>query len=362
VARYVAATGDRAILDEEVPFLEGRPIPRDSEGIVFLPRPSRDRASLYEHCRRAIAFTLERMGPNGLPLLGAGDWNDGLSEAGRRHRGESVWLGFFLHDVLCGFARLAATHESSCAAARYVGDAERLRERLERMWRGDRYVRVTTDDGEELSWPDALTGSWPTLSGAVDLERGCQAVEGTLAFLEQEDLVLVLTPPFTEASPVVPGRIAHYPPGVRENGGQYSHGSSWLVDALVRLAETARAEGDDALAARLRARAFTVWSKISPLDKTGPERLDIYGLPPHQQPADIYFGPGYEGRGGWSWYTGAAARMLTAGHAMLGLTAESGELRQDAAGPATWDGLRLRRVLSRGRVVRDAAEPTVPAE
>lgn len=368
VARYVEATGDRGILDEEVPFLEGQRVPRGVEGVVLLPRPSRDRAPLHEHCRRAVDFTLARMGPNGLPLIGTGDWNDGLSDVGRRGRGESVWLGFFLHDVLVGFAALAADREGPDAAARYRDAAATLRGRLDAMWRGDRYVRAVTDEGTELTWHDALVGSWPTLSGAVGLQRGLEALEGALVGLEQEDQVLVLTPPFGETSPVVPGKIADYPPGVRENGGQYSHGSSWLVDAAVRLAEAAEAAGDRAMAARLRDRAFELWRKISPLGKTEPDRLDRYGLPPHQQPADVYFGPGYEGRGGWGWYTGAAARMLTAAYAVLGLRVEAGELRVAPDAASRPGGPRLRRVAHHGRVVAAAGasaaqrETVVPAE
>jgi cyclic beta-1,2-glucan synthetase len=361
VVRYVAATGDRSILAEEVPFLEGKRLPRHVEGVVQMPRPSRDSASLYQHCQRAIHFTLARMGPNGLPLIGTGDWNDGLSDVGRRGRGESVWLACFLHDVLTGFADLAAMHESEAAAAPYRDHAERLRRRIELMWRGDRYVRAITDEGQELAWRSALMGSWPTLSGAVDFRRGMAALEGALIALEQESQVLVLTPPFGEDSPLVPGKIADYPPGVRENGGQYSHGSSWLVDAATRLTEAAHEVGDEAAAARLRDRAFELWCKISPLGKTGPDRLDVYGLPPHQQPADIYFGPGYAGRGGWSWYTGAAARMLTAAYGMLGLRMHHGKLELSPE-VAREGPVRVRRVVHRGRVLAAKHEPALPVE
>lgn len=360
VSRYVAATGDLAILDEDVPFLEGRRVPRGAEGVVHLPRPSRDSASLYDHCRRAIDFTLARVGPNGLPLIGTGDWNDGLSDVGRQGRGESVWLGFFLHDALTGFAELTARFADEDEASRYHEAAARLRDHLEAMWRRDRYVRAITDEGVELAWQDALTGAWPTLSGAVGLKRGVAALEGALAGLEQPNQVLVLTPPFGETSPVVAGKIADYPPGVRENGGQYSHGSSWLIDAATQLAGMAAEAGEEELADRLRSRAFTLWCKISPLGKTGPDLLDVYGLVPHQQPADIYFGPGYFGRGGWSWYTGAAARMLSAAYGMLGLRMEGGALQLSTE--PTCRQLELRRVVHRGKVVLEQREPAVPAE
>jgi cyclic beta-1,2-glucan synthetase len=131
-----------------------------------------------------------------------------------------------------------------------------------------------------------------------------------LEALEKEDLVQLFTPPFTEQDDIYPGRLADYPPGVRENGGQYSHGVSWLVDALLFLSKEAQGRGETEVASDYRTKAMALWRKISPLGHLSPENLAVYGLPPHQQPADIYFGPGYEGRGGWSWYTGAAGRML----------------------------------------------------
>jgi cyclic beta-1,2-glucan synthetase len=355
-SRYVRQTGDAAILDEAVPFLEGPAIPKGAEGINFVPRPSREAASLYGHCCRAIDFTLGRIGAHGLPLIGSGDWNDGLSQFGEGGAGESVWLGFFLYDTLVEFAELAEVRDGAAKAAAYRDRAEQLRLRLDGMWHEDRYPRLIAGNGDAISWWDALMGSWPVLSGAVTFERGLRTVEAALKGLERPHQVLLLTPSFGEQSPRVPGKIADYPPGVRENGGQYSHGSSWLVDALVQLAETARAQGQHGTAERLRARAFDVWRKISPLDKEGPDLLDIYGLPPHQQPADIYFGPGYEVRGGWSWYTGAAARMLTAAHAILGLKLVRGELTLDPDAFAADRELRLLKVTWRGRELMGSAQ------
>jgi cyclic beta-1,2-glucan synthetase len=217
------------------------------------------------------------------------------------------------------------------------------------MWRGERFVRATTDAGEELLFADALTSAWPVLSGAVGFEQGRTAVETALGQLERDHLVLLLAPPFDVNSRPDPGRIGEYPPGVRENGGQYTHGVSWLVDALVRLSELAAAAGRPDEAARLRARAVETWIKISPLDEVGPEHLDRYGVSPHQQPADVYFGPGYEGRGGWSWYTGGAARMLSAAYAILGIQMRDGEIKVpedlfERKGP-----LELKRLVFRGR-------------
>ena len=347
--RYVAQTGDRTILNERTRFLEGPPIPAGAEGINFVPRPSREEASVYEHCRRAIDFTLSRIGSHGLPLLGSGDWNDGLSEFAEGGAGESVWLGFFLHDTLVHFSDLAAEREGEAKAQSYRAHARRLRQHLDGMWHDDRYPRLVAGNGEPISWFDALMGSWPILSGAVPLERGRQAAEAALTALKRDHQVLLLTPYFGEHSPRVPGRIADYPPGVRENGGQYSHGSSWLVDAMVQLSDSARASGELELAEKLHGRALEAWWKISPLDKVGAERLDNYGLPPHQQPADIYFGPGYEGRGGWSWYTGSAARMLLAAYSLLGIRLVGGELVMTPDTFVRDRKLHLRRLHFRGK-------------
>ena len=346
VCRYVQATGDDAILKECVPFLEGQVLPPGQEGIMFVPNPSRDTGTLYEHCRRAIEWTLARKGAHGIPLLGSGDWNDGIDAAGINGRGESAWMGFFLHTILRDFAPLAEQMEGEHASGRYRAEEEELREALDAMWRDDAagagYLHAITDDGDELRFASGLVTAWPALSGAVDLDRAIAALEGGLARLEKDNRVLLLAPPFKESSKPYPGRIAEYPPGVRENGGQYSHGASWLVDAWLRCAELATARGDTALAAHCRVRAWEIWLKVSPLTKTAPS----YGLPPHQQPADVYDGAGHNGRGGWAWYTGAAARMLSAAYALVGVHMDDGELHVEAADPAL---PRLRHVDWRGR-------------
>jgi len=174
---------------------------------------------------------------------------------------------------------------------------------------------------------NAMTTGWAAYSGAVDFERAVAALEGGLKGIERPNRVLLLEEPFFEHSQPYPGRIADYPPGVRENGGQYSHGASWIVDGFLRVAGQARARGDAETAARLTARAFEIFEKISPLKKTDPDTIAVYGLIPIQQPADIYDGYGHGGRGGWSWYTGSAARMLSAAYAMLGVAKVEGEIR-----------------------------------
>lgn len=321
VAEYVAASGDAAILDAQTPFLEGKEIPVHREGTVFVPQTSQERASLHEHCKRAINYTLARCGEHGLPLMGAGDWNDGLNEVGSEGRGESVWLGFFLHGVLVKYADLCRDRGDQIEGL-YRMRAADLAAALQKMWRHDRYVRAINDDGIELSFSDALMGAWPVLSGVAGYERGLEAVQGTLAHLERKNSILLLTPPFTGTGPSHIGRIEDYPPGVRENGGQYSHGASWLVDALARLAELAP---DERAAQRLMKLALRCWIKVSPLDDIAPDQIERYGLAPHQQPADVYAGECWDGRGGWSWYSGSAARMLSAAYRLLGLRFDNGQ-------------------------------------
>ena len=310
VYQYVKATGDWGILEERTPYLEGGPLADMSATQVAAQRPSRDTVSLYEHCLKAIELTLQKTGLHGLPLLGAGDWNDGLDAAGIRNKGESVWLGFFLHDILINFSDLVAKKEGEDRRKDYLARAAELKNRLDATWLGDRYINYYTDDGQVMDRANALVTAWSIISGVAGPERGRRAMATALKELEKSDLVQLFTPPFTEQDDIYPGRLADYPPGVRENGGQYSHGVSWLVDALLFLSDEAQGRGETEVASDYRAKAMALWRKISPLGHLSPENLAVYGLPPHQQPADIYFGPGYEGRGGWSWYTGAAGRML----------------------------------------------------
>jgi cyclic beta-1,2-glucan synthetase len=326
LARYVSQSGDASVLDEVAPYLEGAEVPAREDGWIVTPRPSRETGDVYEHCRRAIELTMRRIGADGLPLLGAGDWNDGIDALGRKGRGTSVWMGFFFFDVLSGFIPLARRKGDEAFAERCEAARESVRAALETAWRGDHYALDFSDDGRAIEMPNAMTTGWAAYSGALRFERALAALEGGLKAIERPDRVLLLEKPFFEHSQPYPGRIADYPPGVRENGGQYSHGASWIVDGFLHLAREARAKGEADEARRLVARAFEIFEKISPLKKTDPERIAAYGLIPIQQPADIYDGYGHGGRGGWSWYTGCAARMLSAAYAMLGISLSKGEL------------------------------------
>ncbi|RBP04571.1 cyclic beta-1,2-glucan synthetase [Roseiarcus fermentans] len=346
LARYVRETGDASVLDEVTPFLEADAVPDDQETWIVIPRASRETATVYEHARLAIRFTLAHLGENGLPLLRAGDWNDGIDVLGRLEIGTSVWMGFFLASVLDGFAPLARGRGDEAFAVVCEEALAGQRAAVDVGWRGDHYALDFADDGEALDQPNAMTSGWAAWSGACDDARALAALEGGLKGVERPDRVLLLETPFYEHSRPYPGRIADYPPGVRENGGQYSHGASWIVDGFVRLAINARARGEADRAAALFARAFEIFEKISPLKKTDPESLAVYGLVPIQQPADIYDGWGHGGRGGWSWYTGSAARMLSAAWSMLGLVETSGEpgVRDDlfeAKGPIRVESIRI---------------------
>ncbi len=350
--RYVKGTGDEAILDQVEPFLEANPVPKEQEGEATVPLVSRDKDTLLGHCARAIDYTLARFGAHDLPLVGSGDWDDGMHLGGAKGRGESVWLGFFLHGILLDIAPLFESKGDAVRAARYRERADKLRAALDKCWIGNRYVRDYADDGRPVDPMSAMTSSWPVLSHAVDASRGRETIQNALAALGRPNRVLLVTPAYDEHSSPYPGRSAEYPPGVRENGGQYSHGVSWFVDALAKLAVQARAEGDAQSAEALFRQAFETWIAISPISKlTTPAEADIYGLPPHQQPADVYEGPGYVGHGGWSWYTGAAARMMSAAYAMLGIEFENGELklRPDAFEPK--GDLRLESVEYRGKKI-----------
>ena len=355
--RYVRQSGDSTVLDEVTPFLEAVPVPETEETLVVVPRISREVATVYDHAKLAIAFTLDHLGANGLPLLRAGDWNDGIDVLGRRDIGTSVWMGFFLANVLDGFAAIARLKNDEAFAAACEAALAGQRRSLHTGWQGDHYALDFADDGQVLALRNAMTSGWAAYSGACDDERAVAAIEGGLTGIERPDRVLLTETPFYEHSRPYPGRIADYPPGVRENGGQYSHGASWIVDGFVRLAERARVRGDGAAAARLSKRAFEIYEKISPLGKTEPETIAVYGLIPTQQPADIYDGWGHGGRGGWSWYTGSAARMLSAAYALVGVEAAGGEIELRADLFAPKGGLQVESVRIGEKTLRreDAA-------
>jgi cyclic beta-1,2-glucan synthetase len=335
--RYVQATGDTGVLDEMIQFLDGRLVEGEDDGYYDLPGQSDESASLYEHCVRAIRHGL-RMGERGLPLIGSGDWNDGMNLVGIKGRGESIWLGFFLFEVLKRFAELAVRGGDTPFAEQCEQEAERLRQSLEQHgWDGDWYRRAYFDDGTPLGSAtspecriDSIAQSWSVLSGAADPARARQAMEALDTHLVRREagLIQLLDPPFDQSA-LEPGYIKGYVPGVRENGGQYTHAAIWATMAFARL-------GD-------QARAWELFGLINPIHHgRSPEGIATYKVEPYVVAADVYGVAPHVGRGGWTWYTGSAGwmyRLIL--ESLLGLHLEADRLYIAPCLPAHWDGFRL---------------------
>ncbi len=337
VAQYVETVGDRAVLDAVVPFLEGQRLTPDEHDAFFQPTVSEETAPLFEHCARGLDASL-LVGVHGLPLIGTGDWNDGLNRLGAGGRGESVWLGWFLHATLTCFAPLADARGETGRAAAWRAHADALRTALEReAWDGDWYRRAWFDDGTPLGTAageecriDSLAQSWAVLSGAADPARARRA----MAALERElirpadGVALLLAPPFDTGS-LDPGYIKGYPPGIRENGGQYTHAALWAVMAFAQLGE-----GDKAAA---------LFALLNPITHAHtPAGVQRYRIEPYVAAADVYAVAPHVGRGGWSWYTGSAGWMQRAGvESILGLRLRGGMLHLDPCIPHGWPGFEI---------------------
>ncbi|HEU4830480.1 MAG TPA: glucoamylase family protein [Gemmatimonadales bacterium] len=329
---YVTVTGDAAVLDEEVPFLSMRPLEPDEHEVYDLPQVTEERASVYEHCVRALRRACTT-GVHGHPLIGIGDWNDGMNRVGVEGRGESVWLAWFLITTLRSFARLAEARADDATAAEFRGQADAYSAAIEEhAWDGAWYRRAWFDDGTPLGSAqsqecriDSIAQSWSVISGAGDPERQARAMQSLEEHLVREDarLIMLLTPPFDE-TPLDPGYIKGYLPGVRENGAQYTHAALWAV-----LATALRGDGD---------RALELYQMINPLThaKT-PEDVATYKVEPYVVAADVYTAEGHLGRGGWTWYTGSASWMYRVGvEGILGLTKRGNALVIEPRAPAAW--------------------------
>lgn len=337
LCRYVAMTGDIDILNETRPFLDARPLEEIEESVYNQPRVTEEIASIYEHAVRAIRHAL-RLGAHGLPLIGSGDWNDGMNRIGRQGRGESVWLGFFLLRVLREFGPLAALHGDKPFAATCEQEAQKLAAHLDQhAWDGKWYLRAFFDDGTPLGSAqnpecqiDSIPQSWAVLGGATDPQRARTAMQSVLDRLvdRRHRLVQLFDPPF-DAAPWDPGYIKGYLPGVRENGGQYTHAAVWTAMAFAALKQ-----GDV---------AWEIFQYLNPVRHGDtPEHVRTYKLEPYVLAADLYAVQGHEGEGGWSWYTGSAAwlyRLLV--EDLLGIHLDTNVLSFSPLLPADWTGFKL---------------------
>ena len=351
--RYVQATGDAGILEEEVPFLAAPPLTEDEDdryaafghGTLTLP--------LFEHCRRAMVRGVTA-GAHGLPLIGSGDWNDGMDRVGYHGRGESVWLGWFAAHCAEGFADLAMRMGRDELIEHWQQSARSLKQAVDRSaWDGDWYIRAFDDDG--LPWGskecdecriDSISQSWAVLAGSPERARAEQAVRSAEEKLVDPDrrLVRLLIPPF-EQTPRDPGYIRAYPPGVRENGGQYTHAATWLG-----IAHAGLGDGDA---------AHRIFDLINPLRRSAmQEAADGYRAEPYVMPADVGGAAPFVGRAGWTWYTGAAAWSWRLGvEAILGLELRDGALHIAPCLPKGWGEYRARIRGPKGAIALDVRDP-----
>lgn len=338
LAHYVDVTGDEQVLDEQVPFLDGPPIPEGAEDAYYAPARSDATASLYEHCARTIDRSLPT-GAHGLPLMGTGDWNDGMNRVGHEGRGESVWLAWFIVKVVEVFAPFAQARGDTARAQRWLAAREGWIAALHGAgWDGEWFRRAFFDNGAPLGSSaneecriDLIAQAWAVLSGAAEPARAAAAIAAMNRYLVDRDagLLRLLDPPL-EKSANNPGYIQAYPPGVRENGGQYSHGAVWALMAQALSGDT---EG-----------AWESFRALSPAHRTADaRRAAAYEIEPYVMPGDVYGAPPYVGRGGWSWYTGSAAWLYRAGlETILGLAVRRGALCLAPRVPAHWDGFEIR--------------------
>jgi cyclic beta-1,2-glucan synthetase len=332
VTHYLEVTEDETVLDERLPFLEGPPLEPGQQEAFFEPKVSSEGATLFEHCALALDARLT-VGRHGLPLMGTGDWNDGMNRVGVHGEGESVWLGWFLHTNLWEWARLAEKRGEKERALRWREHVGRLKEALEReAWDGDWYLRAFYDDGTPLGSArdsecriDSIAQSWGIITGAADPERRVRAMAAVEQYLVRrgDGVVLLFTPPF-DRTPRDPGYIKGYLPGIRENGGQYTHAALWAVIAFAGLGD-----GD---------KAGELFGILNPINHASTRAgLHRYKIEPYVAAADVYSENPHVGRGGWSWYTGSSGWMYRAGiEWILGLRLRGATLYLDPCIPRAW--------------------------
>ena len=346
-ARYVRATGDVAVLDERRGFVTARALAAGEDEAYLFPGRTTEQSELYDHCCRGLDRALTR-GPHGLPLMGTGDWNDGMNRVGREGRGESVWMAFFLHRILEDFVPLCELRGDAARVRRYRDYQAGLRDALEaHAWDGEWYRRAYYDDGSTLGSArdvecriDALAQAWSVLSGAVPAARAEQAMDAAERLLVDQDggLIRLLTPPF-DRDPHDPGYIKGYLPGIRENGGQYTHAALWMVQATAELGR--------------RGRALELLEMVTPVRHAADARgVATYQVEPYVVAADVYGVAPHVGRGGWTWYTGSSGWMYrVALETILGVQLEHGDtLLVRPRVPDAWPGFTVTLELDRGRV------------
>lgn len=330
--RYVMGTSDIDVLHELAPFIEGRALNEDEESYYDLPITTDEQSTLYQHCVLSILHGL-RFGDKGLPLMGSGDWNDGMNTVGIEGKGESVWLGFFLYKVLQEFSGIADLHNDPAFAIRCTDEAEKLRINLAKHgWDGAWYRRAWFDDGSPLGSSvspectiDSIAQSWSVLSGAGDKKRSRQAMDALDKHLVRRDdkLIQLLDPPFDKSN-MNPGYIKGYVPGVRENGGQYTHAAIWATMAFAQMGDSKR--------------AWELMDLINPLNHgCNAQQVATYKTEPYVVAADVYAVDPHIGRGGWTWYTGSAGwlyRLIL--ESLLGLTREGDQLKIVPCIPQSW--------------------------
>ncbi len=337
VTHYVQCTGDQAVLDTPVAFLHSPALEPGELERYGQPQATGEKRTLYEHCIRAIERG-STIGPHGLPLIGSGDWNDGMNRVGHRGQGESVWLGWFMARILGDWAAVVEARGDSARAARWRSERVRLQAMLEQAWDGDWYRRAYFDDGTPLGSAqltecriDSISQSWAVLSGAAPVRRAERAMDAVRMQLVRRDagVIKLLAPPFDE-TPLDPGYIKGYLPGVRENGGQYTHAALWTVIAMARLGY-----GDEAV---------ELFHMLNPINHTRTRAdVDRYKVEPYVVAADVYTHAPHIGRGGWTWYTGSAAWMYRLGlESILGLRRLGSCFAVAPCMPATWDRYVLR--------------------
>ncbi|MGE5431394.1 MAG: GH36-type glycosyl hydrolase domain-containing protein, partial [Syntrophomonadaceae bacterium] len=339
VCRYVLATGDTGILDEPVNFLEGREVNPEEDSYYDLPIISSETGSLYQHCVRAILRGLSLFGEHGIPLIGTCDWNDGMNTVGNHGKGESVWLAFFLYEVLLQFAKVAGIKNDNSFAERCQKEASALRQNIEQnAWDGEWYRRAYFDDGTPLGSLnnqecriDSISQSWSVLSGAGDSKRSKEAMSALNKYLVRRDdhqLIQLLDPPF-DKSDLKPGYIKGYVPGVRENGGQYTHAAVWAAMAFAALGDSQS--------------AWELLAIINPVNHgNSAEAIAIYKVEPYVIAADVYALWPHTGRGGWTWYTGSAGwmyRLIV--ESLLGLRLEVDRLYIEPCLPDAWESYKV---------------------